>query len=153
MAKKAVKKAKTVKSGKKTAGRNTKLLTLGEIQSSIEEMALMDFAANTKAELKKLGEQLHEATNKGIHIARDIAEDVQKFARNATDLTKIKLDLYNLRSERERLYSLMGKNLDKLNKKKKLASVKSKFNKDFKKLGELDAEIRRKEKQAAKISF
>jgi hypothetical protein len=88
-----------------------------------------------------------------VHLARDIAEDVQKFARDATNLTKVKIELHNLREEKENLYSLMGQHLINLYREKKLTKIATRFKDDFKKLNELESAIAEKEKEAAGIKL
>jgi hypothetical protein len=154
MAGKTKKKTSTSRSKKTSARRRKKQdVPLEDIESSMEGMALTDFARSTKEELKKLGEHIHEATDKGIHVAREIAEDVRKYAQDATTLTKLKIELHNLKEERDKTYSLMGKHLSNLYKAKKLSSIKTKFKYDFAKLKEIESAIDEKEKLAAKLSL
>jgi hypothetical protein len=145
---------------KKTASKTTKKrrvkkkeTPLEEVESSKEEIALSDFAETTRAELKKLGDKIHEATDKGVHIVKDIADHVQKFANNATELTKLKIELHNLKNERTKLYTLMGEQLRNLYISKKLTKIKTRFQEDFKRLDELEAAISEKEKLSSGISI
>jgi hypothetical protein len=140
-------KRKTGSGATRTSSRRIKKdIPLEDIESSMEKMALSDFAESTKRELKKLGDRIHEAADKGVHLARDIAEDVQKFARDATDMTKAKIELHNLKTEREKLYSLMGQHITNLYKENKLTKIKTRFKDDFAKLDELEAAIDEKKK-------
>jgi len=141
------------KSSKPTVRRKKKAASLEDIESSMEKMALTDFAESTKEELRKLGDKIHEATDKGVHFAKEIAEDVQKFAKDATSFTKVKIELHNLKSEKEKLYSLMGEHLSNLYKEKKLTKMATRFRDDFKKLNELESAIEEKEKEAKRISL
>jgi hypothetical protein len=153
MANTTKKKRVSARARKPSAGRKKKDVPLEETESSMEKMALLDFAENTKEELRKLGDKIHEATDKGVHLARDIAEDVQKFARDATHLTKAKIELHNLRTEKEKLYSLMGQHLINLYREKKLTKIATRFKEDFKKFNELESAIAEKEKEAAGIKL
>jgi hypothetical protein len=119
----------------------------------MEEEALSDFTEKTKKELKVLGDKIHEATDKGVHVVKDIAGHVQRFAQDATALTKLKIDLHSLKSERSKLYSLMGEQLRNLYISKKLTGIKSRFKDDFKRLDELEAAIAEKEEKAKGISI
>jgi len=47
------------KSSKPTVRRKKKAASLEDIESSIEKMALTDFAESTKEELRKLGDKIH----------------------------------------------------------------------------------------------
>ena len=127
--------------------------SIDDIESSPENMALTDFAESTKEDLRKLGDKIHEATDKGVHLAKEIADEVQKFARDATNLTKVRMDLHHLKKEKEKLYSLMGQHLSNLYKEKKLTKIATRFSDDFKKLNELESAIEEKEKEAAGISL
>jgi hypothetical protein len=140
-------------SAKPASRRKKKDTPLEDIESSMEKIALSDFAESTKEELKKLGDKIHEATDKGVHLAKEIAEDVQQFARDATNLTKVKIELHNLKLEKEKLYSLMGQHLSNLYKEKKLTKIATRFRDDFKKLNELESAIEEKVNEAAGISL
>jgi hypothetical protein len=149
MAKIAKKKAKTSGKKKRSVKRKVKNTSLAEDEFSIEKMALLDFAENTKEDLKHLGDKIHEASDRGVHVAREIAEDVRHFAVNALNLTKVKIDLHNLRAERDKRYSLIGKKLLKRYKANKLSNVRGNFKKDFARLVEIESAISEKEKQEA----
>jgi hypothetical protein len=97
---------------------------------------------------QKLGETFNEAKDKGVHAVKEVAEKIRLFAHNATELTKLKIDLHHLKKERANLFTLMGEQLSNLNKSKKLKGIKTKFTHDFKKLDELGATIADKEKAA-----
>jgi len=153
MANRTKKRAASSRSRKPSVRRKREAGSLEDIESLMEKMALSDFAESTKEELKKLGDKIHEATDKGMHLAKEIAEDVQQFARDATNLTKVKIELHNLKSEKEKLYSLMGQHLSNLYKEKKLTKIATRFRDDFKKLNELESAIEQKEQEAAGISL
>lgn len=153
MAKAVKKRTGSVATKKASARRKKQPVPMEDIESSMEQMALSDFAENTKKELRRLGDKIHEAAEKSVHLAKDIAEDVQKFARDATNLTKVKIELHNLRSEREKLHSLMGQHLSNLYRENKLTRIATRFRDDFKKLNELESAIAEKEKEAAGISL
>jgi hypothetical protein len=145
------KKKRTV--SKTTSKRRVKKsdVPLGEVESSMDELALDDFAHTTKEELQKLGDKIHEATDKGVHMVKDIADHVQRFASDATELTKLKIELHNLKSERTKLYTLMGEQLRNLHVSKKLTNIQRRFKDDFKRLDELETEIAEIERKASGI--
>ena len=147
------KRAKTTRSTKAKVSKKEKDSTLAEVEHSIDKKAVLDFVESTKDELKKLGEKIHEATDKSLHVAKEIAEDVRRFSRDATDLTKIKIELHNLKTEKEKRYTLIGKHLRNLHKAQNLKNIRSKFKKDFTALDELESDINKKEKQVAGISL
>jgi peptidoglycan hydrolase CwlO-like protein len=126
---------------------------MDDVESSIEKEALDDFAETTKAELKHLGDKIHEATDKGVHVAKDIAEEVRRFTRDATELTKLKMEIHHLKVERDNLYKLMGEQLRNLYKSRKLGNIRSRFKDDFQRLDELESELADREKLASGISL
>jgi hypothetical protein len=144
---------KKSKVSKTTSKRRVKKsdVPLGEVESSMDELALDDFAHTTKEELRKLGDKIHEATDKGVHMVKDIADHVQRFASDATELTKLKIELHNLKSERTKLYTLMGEQLRNLHVSKKLTNIQRRFKDDFKRLDELETEIAEIERKASGI--
>ncbi len=108
---------------------------------------------STREQLRKLGGKLSEATDKGMHVAKDVAKRVRHFAGEATGLTKLKIEMHKLKSARDKLLFEMGKKLGNLYNSKKLKDVESIFTDDFKKLEALEADIAKKEKGVAKISL
>ena len=153
MVKKTVRKKRTAAKTPRKRRTPKKDIPLAEIESSLEKEALNDFTQKTKKELKVLGDKIHEATDKGVHVVKDIAGHVQRFAQDATELTKLKIELHNLRNERAKLYSLMGEQLRNLYISKKLTGLKKRFKADFKKLDELEAAISEKEERSKGISI
>jgi len=140
------------KTTRKTAGAKKKNVSLDEVETSLEAMALTDFTSSTRDELKKLGDKIHEAADRGVHIVKDIAEEVQRYAKDATERTRIKIELHNLKAERDKLYTLMGEQLRNLYKSKKLTNINRRFKEDFKRLDELEKEINEHEKQAGELA-
>ena len=133
---------------RKKAGAKKKNVSLDEVETSLEAMALTDFTDSTRNELKKLGDKIHEAADRGVHIVKDIAEEVQRYAKDATERTRIKIELHNLKAERDKLYTLMGEQLRNLYKSKKLTNMSRRFKEDFKRLDELEKAINEHEKLA-----
>ena len=151
-AKKTAKKS-AKKSAKKTKSKITVKDTMDAIRQKTGNMSLSDFAQSTKDQLMKLGDRIHEAADKGIHVVHDIADDVHSFATNATDLTKLKIDLHNLKEERTKLYSLMGEQLRNLYLTNKLSGIKTRMKADFARLDELESSIDEKQKLATRLSL
>ena len=145
------------KAAKKTAKKTTSKITVKDTMDTIKQktgkMSLSDFAQSTKDELMKLGDRIHEAADKGIHVVHDIADDVHSFAKNATDLTKLKIDLHNLKEERTKLYALMGEQLRNLYITNKLSGIKIRMKADFARLDELESSIDEKQKLASRLSL
>jgi len=127
--------------------------TLDATNLNAGKMSLSDYAQLTKEELIKLGDKINEATDKGMNLAHEIAEDVHKFTKNATELTRLKIDLHNLKEERDNLFALMGEQLRNLYRTDKLSRIKSRMKADFIRLDELEALIKEKEKLISRISL
>lgn len=165
--KKTVKLKQTTKQPKKTTKRyepsetphlslektREQLKTLGEKFGEAADRGLHDSLETTKKQLGKLGERLHEARNKGMHFAREIAEEVHRFATDATELTKVKIEIHNLKKEREALLQLMGEKLKNLYHSGQFRNVQSKFSYDLNKLEKIEAAIIEKEKDAESLSL
>ena len=133
-------------------GRKKKEASIEEIEASMEKMALKDFAKKTRDDLTKLGDKIHEATDRGMHVVKEIAEEVQRFAKDATERTRIKMELHNLKGERDKLYALMGEQLRNLYRSNQLSSLKKRFRADFEKLDELEHAIEEHEQTDRELS-
>ncbi len=121
--------------------------------SSIVKAITPHIPDSTREQLKKLGNKLSKTTDKGVHMTKDATERVRHFTSEATKLTKLKIEIYKMKSNRDKLISAMGAKLFKLYKTKKLKNVQSAFKTDFKKLDELKTNISKKEKEVSKISL
>jgi hypothetical protein len=117
-----------------------------------EKKEVHDLLVATRSQLGKLGDRLHEATEKGMHAVKEIAEEVHRFSHDATELTKKKIEIHNLKNEKNNLLALMGQKLRNLHKAKKLSNIQPKFSYDFNKLDELDTLIAEKEREADNLS-
>ncbi|MEE8328751.1 MAG: hypothetical protein V3R54_02345 [Thermodesulfovibrionia bacterium] len=108
---------------------------------------------STREQLKKMGDKLSKTTDKGVHMTKDVTERIRHFTSGATKLTKLKIEIYKMKSSRDNLISAMGEKLFKLYKTKKLKNVQSAFKTDFKKLDESKTKISKKEKEVSKVSL
>ncbi len=108
---------------------------------------------STREQLKKMGDKLSETTDKGVHMTKDVTERIRHFTSEASKLTKLKIEIYKMKSRRDNLISAMGEKLFKLHKTKKMKNVQTAFKTDFKKLDELKTNISKKEKEVSKISL
>jgi hypothetical protein len=130
------------------------LRKLGDKFSDIaEKKDVHDVMETTRVQLRKLGIKLHDATDKGIHVVKEIAEEVHRFSHDATELTKLKIEIHHLKSEHNKLLKLMGERLRNLHKANMLRDIHSKFSYDFQKLDELEENLARKEKEAEGFSL
>lgn len=129
------------------------LKSLGEKLSEAADKGLHDSLDGTKHQLSTLGARLQEAGHRGMQFVREIAEEVHRFATDATELTKIKIEIHNMNKERETLLQVMGEKLKNLYHANQLKNIRSKFSYDFKKLDELEASIREKQKDADTLSL
>lgn len=117
-----------------------------------EKDVIPHLSDTTREQLKKLGDKLHDASDKGVNAAREVAEKIRLFATEATEITKRKVELHNLKKQRESLLLLMGEQLRNLYRAHQLTHIETKFTYDFKKLDELEATIAEKEKAIEKAS-
>ncbi len=129
------------------------LEVLGKKFSEASEKGMHDTLDTTRKQLGKLGEKLHEATDKGMHIVKDLAEEVHRFAFDATEMTKIKIEIHNLKKERDSIFLIMGQRLRNMYHARKLSNVRAKFKDDMKRLYEIEEAISVKEKEASKLSL
>ena len=106
----------------------------------------------TQKQIRKLGKKIISTKDKEKLLLKDITEKVRNFANQATQLTKLKIELHNLNEEHENLLKLMGDNLWNMHKANKVTNIKSKFKYDFKRLEEVESEIADKEKTASEVT-
>jgi len=106
----------------------------------------------TQRQIRNLGDKVISAKDREKLLLKDITEKVRNFANKATQLTKLKIELHNLREEHEDLLKVMGDNLWNMHKADKMSNIKSKFKYDFKRLAELESEIADKKKTASEIA-
>jgi uncharacterized coiled-coil protein SlyX len=111
-----------------------------------------DVSDSMRKGFQKLGDTLSDAKNKGVHAIKEVAEKIRLFAHDSTELTKLKIELHNLRKEKEKLFMLMGEQLANLYKSHDLSQIENKFTYDFKRLDELETTIAEKEKDSEKFS-
>jgi hypothetical protein len=107
----------------------------------------------TEEKLRKMGDKLSEAADKGVMALKEVFDRVKDFSSDAAELTKLKIEIRNLKIDREKLYASMGKRLWEMKKEDKFRNVQSAFNEDFTKLEDFEDKIAKKEKQAEKISL
>lgn len=129
------------------------LETLGKKFSEAADKGMHDTLDTTRKQLGNLGEKMHEAADKGIHFVKDLAEEVHRFATDATEITKIKIEIHNLKKERDSILMVMGQRLKNMYHARKLANIRSKFKSDMSRLDEIEADIAGKEKEAKKLSL
>ncbi len=107
----------------------------------------------TREQLSKLGDKLGEATDKGVHVARDVAEKVRHFAIEATELTKLKIEIHKFKSSRDKLICEMGSKVWALYESKTLSDIQEVLIGDFQEMERLRAAIANKEVEIGKIKL
>ncbi len=127
-----------------------RLKELGDKLAKSAEKGLYD--ETTRDQLRKLKDKLSEAADKGVHAIRDAAGKIHQFAGDATELTRLKIELHNLQKEREKFLILMGEQLRNLHKSDKLRNIKAKLKYDFEKIDEIEKTIAEKEREAARLA-
>ncbi len=116
------------------------------------EKAITSYMSDERKEqLSQLGDKLSEATEKGVHVAKDVAERVRQFASDATELTKLKLEIHRLKNAQDQLFYDMGKKLWALYESKTLPEAQTIFTDDFQEMERLRAAISNKEAGAKDI--
>ncbi len=106
-----------------------------------------------REQLRKWGDRFSEATDKGILVAKEMAGKVRHFAVEATELTKLKIEIHKLKNVWDRLFVETGEKLWDLYRTQDLSDVEDKFSDDFKTLQTLEADIAEKERELKKISL
>jgi hypothetical protein len=109
--------------------------------------------ATQEEKLKKVGDRLSEAADKGVDILKEVFGKVKDFSVDATELTRLKVEIHRLKGDRDRLFTVMGEKLWELQNSDKIGELKALFGEDFKKIEELNKDIETKEKFASKISL
>jgi hypothetical protein len=108
---------------------------------------------SSEERVKHVGDRLSEAADRGVDIIRDVFGKVKDFSIDATELTRLKVEIYRLKGDKERMLTVIGEKLWELKDSDKLTGIRSLFTDDFKKLEEINGEISKKEKAASKISL
>ncbi|GEM_PF-4531864 len=127
-----------------------RLKELGDKLAKSAEKGLYD--ETTRDQLRKLKDRLSEAADKGVHAIREAAGRIHQFAGEATELTRLKIELHNLQKEREKFLLLMGEQLRNLYKSNRLRNIKEKLKYDFQKVDEIEEAIAEKEREAARLA-
>lgn len=108
---------------------------------------------SSEERIKHVGDRLSEAADRGVEMIREVFGKVKDFSVDATELTRLKVEIYRLKGDRERMLTVIGEKLWELRDSDKLTTIRSLFTEDFKKLDEINGEISKKEKAASKISL
>jgi tRNA U34 5-carboxymethylaminomethyl modifying GTPase MnmE/TrmE len=145
--KKRVSRSRTTASTKKAARKKTSKVSSNETREMISHISKV-----TQRQIRNLGDKVISAKDREKLLLKDITEKVRNFANKATQLTKLKIELHNLREEHEDLLKVMGDNLWNMHKADKVTNIKSKFRYDFKRLEDLESEINKKKKSASEIT-
>ncbi len=103
--------------------------------------------------IKNVGDRLSEAADRGVEAIREVFGKVKDFSVDTAELTKLKVEVYRLKGDKERMLTVIGEKLWELRDSDKLTGIISIFADDFKKLEEINTEISKKEKAASKISL
>lgn len=108
---------------------------------------------STEEKIRRVGDKISEAADRGVEVIRDVFGKVKDFSVDAAELTKLKVEIHRLKSDRDRLHTVIGEKLWDLRNSDKIRDIQSLFANDFKKLEELNETIKKKEKDASKISL
>ncbi len=96
-------------------------------------------------------DKVSDLADRGVAVARDVFERVKHFTSDATELTRLKVEILKLKSNRNKLFKEMGQKLWDLKKTNKFRGIQVVFTPYFKKLEELEKKISEKESEAKNI--
>ncbi len=153
MAEDKIQKSKSKQSEKASEEAKAKMDAAEEIGKEDTSEPKTSETESTEERFRKVGEKLTVAADKGVEVIKDVFGKVKDFSVDAAELTKLKVEVHRLKSERDRLYTVMGEKLWELRKSEKVKEIQSIFEKDFNHLEELNKNITKKEKDASKISL
>lgn len=128
------------------------LRELGSALGKAADKGVYDVSESTRDHIRRIKDRISESADKGTTAIKEVAEKIHLFAIEATELTKLKIELHNLNKERDKFLLLMGEQLRNLHKSDKVKNIKEKFKYDFQKLDEIEADIAEKEKEVARYS-
>ena len=86
-------------------------------------------------------------------MLKEVFGKVKDFSVDATELTRLKVEIHRLKGDRDRMFTVMGEKLWEFKDSDKIAELKVLFGEDFKKVEQLNKDIEAKEKLASKISL
>lgn len=132
---------------KKGSAKRRPLITSGkavEIVSHISDA--------TKKQLQIVGKRLQTAKEKEARSLQDISGKIRQFVITTSQLTKLKIEIHNLKEEHENLLQVMGENLWNMHKAGKTTRIQSKFKYDFQKLKDLEKELSAKKRAATRAT-
>jgi|GEM_PF-3776439 len=101
----------------------------------------------------QLGDKISDATEKGVKAVKSVFQKVTDLAGEASELTRLKLDLVKIKGQRDSAYVELGKKYYALQKMDKVQGFKATFGKDLEKIDELEANISQKEEELERINF
>lgn len=148
--KKAAKKPATPKKATRVKKEKEEVVEVTPPQEILEEPIP---TAEGETHPRNVGDKLGEAAQKSMDAARDILEKVRFFASGATELTRLKIDVANLKSDRKRFIEEMGEKVWQLQKSGKLDKASDELKPTFQKVEDLESRISEKEKEIKKVSL
>lgn len=128
------------------------LKELGDRVTTTTDKNFHEALESAGTQFRTFRNRLNEAADKSVSAVKDVVEKIHQFSSEATDLTKIKLELHNLQREHEKLLLLIGEQVRNMYKANKLTNIRSKLKYDLKKLDELESGIDEKEKEVNRLA-
>jgi len=101
----------------------------------------------------QLGDRLSDVTDKGVQAVKSVFQRVSDLAGEASELTRLKLDLVKIKGQRDNAYVELGKKYYSLQKMDKVKGFKTTFGVDLERIDELEANISQKEEELERINF
>jgi hypothetical protein len=143
---------KSLNTGRRRSAGGRSRKKAGAIDSGNVNNVVSNISEATGRQLKRFRKGLGSAAETEPKVLKDISEKVRQFANKATELTRLKIELHNLKEEQETLLRVMGENLWNMHRAGKMTRLKTKFRYDFNRLEEVVTEIKEKKRAATRIT-
>jgi len=98
-------------------------------------------------------EKIGEVADKSAKVLKDVFERVTHVASEAADSTRIRMDLYRLKSDRDKLFTEVGRKTYELHLSDSMKEWQEAIGASLQKIADLEARIRAKEEELSKISL
>jgi len=106
-----------------------------------------DNKAAKESSPENIGDKLSGMAQKVFEAIKFGAEKVSDYASETSHLTKLKIEISNIKAERKKVFAQMGDKIWQLHKTKKLDKAEESFKTDFNKIENLETQITAKEKE------
>ena len=98
-------------------------------------------------------EKIGEVADKSAKVLKEVFERVTHVASEAADSTRIRMDLYRLKSDRDKLFTEVGRKTYELHRSDSMKEWQKAIGASLQKIADLEARIQAKEDELSKISL